>query len=127
MNKIRIVLDSNVILSAALYKKSSSRQALDQALEIELILLSTPLLEELQDIFSRPKFEKYLSRSSRTEFLKDFIEIVENVEIRQSIKACRDSKDDKILELAVNGKTEYIITSDRDLLVLNPFQDIPII
>ncbi len=36
-------------------------------------------------------------------------------------------KDDKFLELAVNGKAKYIITGDQDLLVLNPFQDIAII
>jgi uncharacterized protein len=127
MNKIRVVLDSNVILSAALFKKSAPRQALDKALAIGQILISTPTLAELEDIFNRPKFDKYISKSARTEFLNDLIQIVENVEIIQSIRACRDRKDDKILELAVNGKAEYIITGDRDLLILNPFQNIAII
>ncbi|WP_347272283.1 putative toxin-antitoxin system toxin component, PIN family [Pseudanabaena sp. FACHB-1998] len=49
------------------------------------------------------------------------------MQIVQKIKACHDRKDDKFLELAVNGKANYIITSDQDLLVLNPFQDIAII
>jgi uncharacterized protein len=127
MNKIRVVLDSNVILSAALFKKSAPRQALDKALAIGQILISTSTLAELEDIFNRPKFDKYISKSARTEFLNDLIQIVENVEIIQSIRACRDRKDDKILELAVNGKAEYIITGDRDLLILNPFQNIAII
>jgi uncharacterized protein len=127
MNKIRVVLDSNVILSAALFKKSAPRQAFDKALAIGQILISTPTLAELEDIFNRPKFDKYISKSARTEFLNDLIQIVENVEIIQSIRACRDRKDDKILELAVNGKAEYIITGDRDLLILNPFQNIAII
>ncbi len=49
------------------------------------------------------------------------------MQIVQKITACRDRKDDKFLELAVNGKASYVITGDQDLLVLNPFQDIAII
>jgi uncharacterized protein len=127
MNKIRIVLDSNIILSAALFKKSIPRQALDKAVATGQILMSTDTLAEIQDIFNRPKFDKYISKAARDEFLKDFIETVENVEIMQSFSACRDSKDDKFLELSVNGKADYLITGDRDLLVLHPFRDIQIL
>ncbi len=41
--------------------------------------------------------------------------------------ACRDPKDDKFLELAANGRADVIISGDADLLVLNPFRDIPIL
>nr|WP_294518875.1 putative toxin-antitoxin system toxin component, PIN family [uncultured Rhodopila sp.] len=41
--------------------------------------------------------------------------------------ACRDPTDDKFLELAVNGRTDLILTGDADLLVLNPFRGIPIL
>jgi putative PIN family toxin of toxin-antitoxin system len=127
MSKIRIVLDSNVILSAALFKQSTPRQALDKAAVSGQILMSNEILGELQDIFNRPKFDKYSSKQVRNEFLNDFLTVVENVEIVQKITICRDRKDDKFLELAVNGKADYIITGDQDLLVLNPFQDIAII
>jgi uncharacterized protein len=123
MNKIRIVLDSNVILSAALFKNSSPRQAFDKAMTNGQIMMSTATLAELQDIFNRPKFDRYLSKSSRTDFLNDLIA----VEIIQSFSVCRDPKDDKFLELAVNGNADYIVTGDRDLLVLNPFQNIAIL
>jgi putative PIN family toxin of toxin-antitoxin system len=127
MSKIRIVLDSNVILSAALFKQSTPRQALDKAAVSGQILMSNEILGELQDIFNRPKFDKYSSKQVRNEFLNDFLTVVENVEIVQKITICRDRKDDKFLELAVNGQADYIITGDQDLLVLNPFQDIAII
>jgi len=127
MNKIRIVLDSNVILSAALFKGSTPRQALDKASITGQILMSNEIIEELTDIFNRPKFDRYSSKQLRNEFLHDFLAIVENVQIVEKIAACRDRKDDKFLELAVNGKANYIITGDQDLLVLNPFQDIEII
>ena len=127
MSKIRIVLDSNVILSAALFKGSTPRQALDKASITGQILMSNEIIEELTDIFNRPKFDRYSSKQLRNEFLNDFLAIVENVQIVEKIAACRDRKDDKFLELAVNGKANYIITGDQDLLVLNPFQDIEFI
>ena len=127
MSKIRIVLDSNVILSAGLFKGSAPRQALDKASTTGQILMSSEIIVELTDIFNRPKFDKYSSKQLRNEFLNDFLAIVENVQIVQKITACRDRKDDKFLELAVNGNANYIITGDQDLLVLNPFQDIAII
>jgi len=127
MSKSRIVLDSNVILSAALFKQSSPRQALDKAAVSGQVLMSNEIIGELQDIFNRPKFDKYSSKQVRNEFLNDFLAVVENVEIVEKITICRDRKDDKFLELAVNGNANYIITGDQDLLVLHPFQNIAII
>ena len=48
-------------------------------------------------------------------------------EIQEKIQACRDVKDDKFLELAVNGNADVVVTGDADLLVLNPFREIEII
>jgi uncharacterized protein len=59
--------------------------------------------------------------------LRDFAENAEFVEIRESIVACRDPKDDQYLSLAINGCAECIVTGDDDLLVLNPFREIPIL
>ncbi len=72
MSKIRIVLDSNIILSAALFKQSTPRQALDKASTTGQILMSNQILGELEDIFNRPKFDKYSSKQLRNEFLNDF-------------------------------------------------------
>jgi len=49
------------------------------------------------------------------------------IEIITKINLCRDPKDNKFLELAVNGKADYLISGDRDLLILNPFQEISIL
>ena len=45
----------------------------------------------------------------------------------ESIRACRDSKDNKLLELAVAAEAGYVVTSDRDLMILNPFRGIEIV
>ncbi len=49
------------------------------------------------------------------------------IHIKETIRACRDPKDDKYLELAVAAKADCVITGDHDLLVLNPFRGIPIL
>ena len=51
----------------------------------------------------------------------------EIVDITESVQVCRDPKDGRILELAVNGDADYIVTGDSDLLVLNPFRGIEIL
>ena len=52
---------------------------------------------------------------------------VEPVVITVPVQACRDPEDDKILELALNGRADYIVTGDDDLLVMNPFRGIAIL
>jgi len=49
------------------------------------------------------------------------------VEVTQRVKECRDPKDDKFLELAVNGSADFIVSGDKDLQVLHPFRNIPIL
>jgi predicted nucleic acid-binding protein len=49
-----------------------------------------------------------------------------NVEIIQTIQASRDPKDDKFLEVAINGSADFILSGNSDLLALHPFHEIPI-
>jgi uncharacterized protein len=124
MSKLRFVLDSNVLVSAALFKRSIARQAFNKAVSDGQVIMSQPTVEEIQDVFSRPRFNKYLSIESRTAFLSDLLESVEMVGITESIASCRDPEDNKFLELAVSGQANYILSSDKDLLVLQPFRGV---
>lgn len=127
MSETRFVLDTNVLVSAALFKNSIARQAFNKAVVDGRILMSEPVWAELQDVFSRSRFDKYLSVELRTAFLTDLLAVVEQVEITEAIAVCRDPKDDKFLELALSGRATYILSSDKDLLVLQPFQEIEIL
>ena len=89
--------------------------------------MSRELAGELNDVLSRPRFDRYADRENREEFLQDLVRQAESVEVTERVRACRDPKDDKILELAVNGRANYIVTSDDDLLDLNPFRGIAIV
>jgi uncharacterized protein len=123
----RLVLDTNVVISAALFAQSKPRQALNQAQERGTILMSDATFLELSEVILRSKFERYATLSKRKTFLEDFRETVQFVEVTEQIYECRDAKDNKYLELASSGNAGCIITGDDDLLVLNPFREIKIL
>ena len=123
----RFVFDTNVIVSALLIKKSTAREALDRARSVGIILLSVEVIEELREILSRPAFDHYIDEEDRLKFLALLVKEATLVEITENIKKCRDPKDDKFLELAVNGKADFIVSGDGDLQILNPFRKIPIL
>ncbi len=76
----------------------------------------------LAETLVRPKFDSYVSRPDRQKFFELDARVSEWVPITTTIRLCRDPKDDKFLELAIDGKADWIITSDKDLLALSPFQ-----
>ncbi len=90
-------------------------------------LLSGYIWLEIQEVLARAKFDKYITSGERQLFLIGFHETLTFLDIEETINVCRDSKDDKYLELAVNGQATTIISGDQDLLVLNPFNNIPIV
>ncbi len=112
-----IVLDTNIIISAALVKEGKARKALDKAQETGVVLMSLPVLSELEEVITRHKFDKYITVVERKLFLASFVKTVKFVEVVEKIETCRDPKDDKYLELAVSGHATYIVTGDSDLLV----------
>lgn len=122
----RFVYDTNVIISAILSRESVHRQVLTKLQREGELLVSAYLVEELNDVFHREKFNRYMPLEMRLRFLAALLKSAEEVTITETIAVCRDPKDDKILELAVNGGVSCIISSDQDLLALSPFQDIPI-
>ena len=125
--KRRYVFDGNVIISASLFNDSIPGQALLAALSSGSILLSPDTVKELLEVFARPKFDRYVSVSTRKRFLAALVRRAEMIETELKFQICRDQRDDKYLELAVAGKASCIITGDKDLLILDPFQGIRIL
>jgi len=124
MSSPRWVVDTNTIVSALLFTNSVPRQALDWARHHGIILQSRQTIEELNDVLRRRKFDRYISEVERLIFLEAFILAAELVEVIQTIRIARDPKDDKFLELAVNGNADAILTGDDDLLTLTPYAGI---
>ena len=122
----RVVVDNNALVSRLLIPASVPSRAVRKAVDEAQLLISEATLEELADVLARPKFDPYVSIADRQEFIRLLGRIAELVPITYRVQACRDPKDDKFLELAINGRADLIITGDRDLLELNPFRGIPI-
>lgn len=124
---LRVVCDTNTLISYLLLPNSVSSIAVRKAFEQGVLLVSESTLNELADVLSRPKFDRYISLEDRQAFLRLFSRMYERVNIVYPVNACRDPKDNQFLEVAVNGGASMIITGDADLLVLHPFQGISIL
>lgn len=127
MNDLRIVIDTNILVSSILIESSLPDMAFKAARKNGKILLSDVTSQELQAVLNRPKFDRYISRDIRHQFLAKIKLESEQIVIFETIQECRDPKDNKFLEVAVNGNANYIITGDRDLLELHPFRGIYIL
>lgn len=121
------VFDTNVVVSALIFNDSAPGQAFVKALEHGTILISRRFVTELRNVLGRSKFDRYITRTERDKFLETLIREAALIDVTKSIRACRDPKDNQILELAVSGDAALIVTGDNDLLVLNPFRGIGIV
>ena len=123
-----IVLDTSVLISAAILKASIPDLAVRKALNQNTVIRSDQVMHELATRLKKKKFDKYF----RNEYERDFfvhLYILKSklIKVTHSISICRDPSDNMFLELALSGKADAIVSSDPDLLVLNPFENIPII
>lgn len=123
----RYVADTNLLISRLLLPHSTPARAVQKAVERGDLLFSDATLEELAEVLSRPKFEKYFSRQERSEFFRLLSTISLRIPFTRVVTACRDPKDNKFLALALEGNAQAVITGDRDLLTLHPFLGIPIL
>ena len=126
MDKQRIVVDTNVLISRLLLPASVSARAVRKAVDVGQLVVSEATMAELAVVAGRAKFDPYLSIADRQEFIRLLGRTAVMVPIVRVVRACRDPRDDKFLEAAVNGRADLIITGDRDLRELNPFMGIAI-
>jgi len=124
---MRSVIDTNVFVSAIVSSGSVPRKAIDKALDEGVLLLSEATLDELTEVLFRSKLDRYVSHEERTVFLAQLESVAQFVPIIQIVRECRDPKDDKFLEVALNGRANGIITGDQDLLAMNPWRGIEIL
>jgi hypothetical protein len=106
---------------------SKPRQALDRAFREGKVLLSFATLAELYDVLHRKHLRRYIDQEDARSFIAALARESEWIDVNVRIKACRDPKDDKFLELALSGQATQLITGDADLLVLNPFKGVRIL
>jgi putative PIN family toxin of toxin-antitoxin system len=125
-NSLRIVIDTNIWISFLIGKSliGLTDAIIDNRVKI---LFSDDLFSELFEVLQRPKFKKYFSAAAIENLMILLHEKIELVDVINHFDDCRDKKDNFLLDLAVSGHANYLITGDADLLVLNPFQNVEII
>jgi putative PIN family toxin of toxin-antitoxin system len=128
MKPPRIVLDTNVLLSALLFH-AGALSWLRLAWQSEAIhpLASHDTTTELIRVLSYPKFK--LTSDEREDLLGDYLLWCETVTVPNKIKLpdCRDPFDRPFLALALTAKADALITGDKDLLALSHFFAVPIL
>jgi len=129
-NPVRIVADVNTLVSAFLWQGIPGKLLTLAEEEQIIIFTSTDLLSELDEVLRRPKFSKQVQATGRTakQILRDYKMLSTTVKAHKlKQKICRDTDDDSVLACALAAKADIIVSGDKDLLVLHPFQDIPIL
>jgi len=124
---IRVVLDTNVLISALLFKGELSRiVGLWQKGKITPVI-SKETFDELRTVLEYPKFS--LSRAEIESLIEhEILPFFEVVNIGKHVKgACRDPEDDKFISCALSANADYIVTGDKDLSDLRKYQSIKII
>ncbi len=126
----RIVIDTNVLVSFNITRGSTRNtisKLVQYVLDNSILLLSNEAVAELEEILLRGKLRKYFSEEEARQFIISLRFLAHFIEINEKVSISRDPDDNKILELAINGKADLIITGDDDLLVLKEFRGIKIL
>lgn len=120
----RVVADTNVLVSGIVFR-GNPHQILQAVIDRRIQAISSKaLLAELTEVLSKKMDYPPDKIRQITDQLEDLIEIVQPDKI---IKVCRDPNDNLVLEAAVAGNCEFIITGDKDLLILKKYQTVRIL
>lgn len=128
----RVVFDTSTLVSAVLRPTSIPRQAFLKAIAQAEVCVSEPTLAELGTVLSRDKFDRYLDHEVRMQFVELYRRHARLFPVSDSDETtlqepCRDPRDNKFLALALACSADVVVSSDDDLLALNPDRQIPIV
>ncbi|MBI5824076.1 MAG: putative toxin-antitoxin system toxin component, PIN family [Chloroflexi bacterium] len=127
---MRVAIDTNVFISTIIKPENRVGMVVVRMRNGEYTLLySQEMLEELTRVITRDKiWKKYnLTDDTFNAFLNSIIEHGERVQVFTIVNVCRDPDDNLLLSLALDGKADYIVSGDKDLLDLSLFREIPIV
>ena len=124
--RVKCVVDTNVLISAALTKGAPFR-IVEHLIKNNALIFSKETISELSSRIIQPKFDKYVSAEDREAYVNNLILSADLVIIDILIQGCRDRDDDKFLETAVKGDAQFIISGDLDLLTMHRFEGIDIV
>lgn len=122
-----IVIDTGVLVSAAIRPQSVPALAVERALLHYEVCASQETFDELQEVLSRSKFDRYASPEMRQAFVDGLLRHLRMVDVTHLLSECSDLKDDKFFALALTVSAEMIVASDPHLTQMHPWRAIPIL
>ncbi len=117
---LKIVIDTNLWISFIISNKLNLLDPLLFSQKAKL-LFSKELINEIGSTIVKPKLKKYFTATTLDEMLTAFEPFIDLIEVNSSVNICRDTKDNFLLELAKDGKADYLLTGDKDLLEIEKF------
>lgn len=123
---IKVIFDTNIWISFLIGKRLQSVKDLIASQQL-IVVLSEQLLLELKMVTQRPKLKKYFPEQKVEELIQLLLAVGQKHEPKVINQVSRDPKDNFLLDLAEVSKAVYLVTGDKDLLVLNPFKGTQII
>jgi uncharacterized protein len=124
--KLRVILDTNILISFLITNQYRKLDNFILSGQIAL-LFSDELLEEFVSAALRPKFSRFFTKNDIENLIDFFLESGSLIKINSDVHLCRDDKDNFLLNLALDGKADYLITGDHDLLDLKKIGEVSII
>jgi putative PIN family toxin of toxin-antitoxin system len=122
-----IVFDASSLVGAAIIRGGVPRRALDHAFATDTLALSDAVLAEVLDVLHRPRLQRYLDVALRAQLVAQLQAVGVRFKPCIRVSDCRDEDDNKYLELALAAGAAVIVTSDADLLALDPWRGVRIL
>lgn len=122
----KVILDTNLWISFLISKRLDEIDDLIFNEKINLIF-SKESIEEFITVTQRPKFKKYFSDTDIKNLLRLFDDFGKLIDVSVEINDCRDYKDNFLLSLAVDSKSDYLVTGDTDLLIIKKIKKTKIV
>jgi putative PIN family toxin of toxin-antitoxin system len=124
----RVVVDTNVLISALLSPGGTNARTLQCLAERSATLLfSETTFAELVTRLAKPKFNRYRTAEQLRSFLDGLSAVSTWVTPTEHVADCRDPDDNHVLDVLLAGNADLLISGDADLLVLHPYRRIPIL
>jgi len=128
-SKIRAVIDTQIFLRAAMNRKSLPAKLIFELRNSYHLIVSDAIVLEVQNVLNRPELRAKLPQLTKeiVEQVAELLEAAEVVNPTEIEAVSRDPKDDMFLACAKDSNAHYLVSEDKDLLVLNPYGDVEII
>ncbi len=126
----KFVIDTSVLISAAIYPQSIAAQALLAAFALGTVYRSQATFQELVEVLNRPKFDRYFvdQEFTRAVFLSTYEKYAVEVPVTQEVTDCTDAKDNMFLSLAASVEADILVSGDKEHLIsMHPYRGIAIL